>query len=608
MIRHNKPKDLKSELRLRLLSLGFALAILVISGRLFFWQVVRGAELSLAGKAQQQNRSQILAKRGDILAKDGSVLAASVDAWRLVATRPEFTADPRSTALTLSELFSKYTQFDDDKTKELGITEDGDNTEVKTAEEKKKEFTLSERERIEGLLFNNDLLWIPLKNKVGPDLRREIESLDIKGLYFEDQEDRAYPEASAAAHLLGFVGRDDDGLDKGYFGLEGYYDISLTGKAGFKSREANALGAPIIFGASKQSSALYGVDLVTHIDKTIQIIVEKHLEEGIEKYGALSGNIIVMRPKDGAVIAMATNPTFDPKKYYEYTNEIFRNPIISDAFEPGSIFKPIIMAAGLDSGVVNPLSVCDICDKPYQVDKYFIRTWNNKYNAGSTMTDVIVHSDNVGMAYVGNKLGADKLYDYLDSFGLGRITGIDLQGEVSPQIRARGTWSSVDLATTTFGQGIAVTPIQMIKALNIIANHGRIATPQIVDKIKIGEEVEDVMPEVGKQVISEKAASDITNMMVMAVKNGEAKWAVPEGFSVAGKTGTAQIPVAGHYDDEKTIASFVGFAPPSDPEFLMLITLREPKTSPWASETAAPLWFEIAKDIFPYLGIKPNKK
>lgn len=615
MRRPKKTQDLKTEPRIRLLSVGFILAILVISGRLFFWQVVKGEELSSVGKAQQQNRSQILAKRGDILAKDGAVLAASIDAWRLVAMRPQFDSNPSDTANTLAELFANNAQFEDDEAEDISeqdetkLSSDGEDSKIlKTAKEKKEEYFDSEKERIRDLLSNNDLMWIPLKSKISLELRKEIEALGVEGLYFEDQEDRAYPEASAAAHLLGFVGKDDDGLDKGYFGLEGYYDISLTGKAGFKSREANALGAPIIFGASKQSAALEGVDLITHIDKTIQIIIEKHLELGIKKYGAISGNIIVMRPRDGAIIAMATNPTFDPKKYYEYSNDLFRNPIISDSFEPGSIFKPIIMAAGLDAGVVTPSTVCDICDRPYQVDKYFIRTWNNEYNAGSTMADVIIHSDNVGMAYVGNKLGPDKLYDYLENFGLGRITGIDLQGEVSPEIRSKGTWSIVDLATTTFGQGIAVTPIQMVKALSVIANHGREATPQIVDRIQIGDEVEDIAPDLGKQVISEQAARDITNMMTLAVKDGEAKWAVPSGFSVAGKTGTAQIPVAGHYDEEKTIASFVGFAPPSDPEFLMLITLREPKSSPWASETAAPLWFDIAKDIFPYLGIQPDKE
>ena len=602
------------ELRIRIVSIGFVVAVLVVAGRLFFWQVVKGEDLTREGRAQQQSASSILAQRGDILAADGTWLTASTDAWRLVAERPHFTADPRDTARRLSLLFAEHTEFNDDALEDKEEIEEATDSaekseedyDLKTAEEKKEEFLENEEDRLFDLLSNEDLVWIPLKQKVDRTLREKIEALGISGFVFEEQEIRTYPEASSAAHLLGFVGRDDSGEDKGYFGIEGYYDSSLAGKHGFVRRESNAMGAPLIFGSSRESSAIGGVNLRTHIDKTIQIITEKHLREGLERYGAVSGSIIVSRPKDGAILAMASWPSFDPEKYFEYGDDFFRNPVISDGFEPGSVFKPIIMAAGLDAGVVEPDTHCDICGGPYKVDKYFINTWNNEYNAEATMTDTIIHSDNVGMSFVGNKLGADKLYDYLVSFGFGQTTGIDLQGEVTPAIREKGTWNIVDLATTTFGQGIAVTPIQMVNALNIIANDGLATTPQIVDKIEVADSTEDIEPHTGKQVISAEAAEEITQMMILAVKDGEAKWAVPEGFTIAGKTGTAQIPVAGHYDADKTIASFVGFAPPHDPEFLMLITLREPTSSPWASETAAPLWFDIAKELFPYLGIKPD--
>lgn len=598
------------EKRIRLLSFGFVLAVLVISGRLFFWQIVKGEDLAVQGRLQQKNSSQIHASRGDILASDGSWLAVSVDAWRLYAERPEFSGSPSEVAIKLAEIFADSIEFEDDEDEPTASNEDITDKPVevlkKTAKEKREEYFDFEKLRLESLLGNEKLVYIPLKNKVSRQVREKIEDLNINGLKFEDQEDRFYPEASAASHVLGFVGKDENGADKGYFGLEGYYDISLTGRAGFKSRETNAFGAPIIFGESKESVALQGVDLITYIDKTVQLYIEKGLAKGVEKYGAKSGNIIVIRPSDGAIIAMASYPSFDPRKYSQYTDELFRNPVISDGFEPGSIFKPLVMAAGIDAGVVTPETVCDVCDRPYKVDKYFIRTWNNEYRPGSNMTDVIVHSDNVGMAFVGSRLGQEKLYDYLSGFGFGTITGIDLQGEVAPVLRGKGSWNIVDTATTTFGQGIAVTPIQMAKALSAIANGGRIVTPHLVHKIKMGDAEENITIESGRQIISRETAAKVTEMMVQAVKNGEAKWAVPQGFTIAGKTGTAQIPVEGHYDDEKTIASFVGFAPPRDPKFLMLITLREPESSPWASETAAPLWFDIAKDIFPYLGIQPN--
>jgi cell division protein FtsI/penicillin-binding protein 2 len=222
------------------------------------------------------------------------------------------------------------------------------------------------------------------------------------------------------------------------------------------------------------------------------------------------------------------------------------------------------------------------------------------------MTDVIVHSDNVGMVFVGQKLGIDKMYDYLSSFGIGGLSGIDLQGEMSPVLRKKGSWGRIDLATSSFGQGVAVTPIQMVRAVGAIANKGIMMTPQIVDKL-IGEGwEEDIKPAAGKRVISAKASREITSMMAEAAQNGEAKWTNISGFRVAGKTGTAQIPIAGHYDSERTIASFIGFAPFEDPKFVMLVTLHEPSSSPWASETAAPLWYSIAKDLFVQFGIQPK--
>ncbi|MEK7112039.1 MAG: penicillin-binding protein 2, partial [Patescibacteria group bacterium] len=411
---------------------------------------------------------------------------------------------------------------------------------------------------------------------------------------------------SSAAHLLGFVGKDEEGGDLGYFGLEGYYNLALSGKPGFESLEKDAQGTPILLGDTSEILAINGVDLLTNIDKAVQRSLEKRLLEGMERYGASGGTAIVMNPTNGAILGMSSFPSYDPKNYFKFGDSFFKNPAVSDTFEPGSVFKVLIMAAALDAGAVEPDTVCEICAGPLKVDKYFIETWNKEYRPDSTMLDVIVHSDNVGMAFVGQKIGADTLYDYLDKFGIGSATGIDLQGESSPLLRERGTWNIVDLATASFGQGVAVTPIQMIKAVGIIANGGKVVKPQVVDKL-LGEGwEEDIKPEIGERVISQETVAEITAMMVEAARNGEAKWTHLRGFSVAGKTGTAQIPIAGHYDDEKTIASFIGFAPAVNPKFIMLVTLKEPQTSPWASETAAPLWYSIARDLFPYFGIQPE--
>ncbi len=570
-------------LRLRLISTFFLLASASIIGRLFYWQIMKTGELTRQARAQQITNQKIEAQRGSILAADGTWMVSSVDAWRVYASLPEIKYDPKTLANKLAPVLVDEPKNEEDPYKLL----------------------LDEAMRLEGLL-GRDGAWVALKNEITRDKKQNIEAMKLPGIGFELQESRVYPEGSSSAHLLGFVGKDDQGESKGYFGLEGYYNLTLAGRPGFLERESNALGVPLIGGLSREKGASRGVDLVTHIDKTIQILVEQKLKAGIELYKATQGSVVVMRPQDGAVLAMAVEPTFDPMHYADFTNELFKNPVISDAFEPGSVFKPVIMASALDAGAVEPDTKCDMCAGPLTIGRYQIRTWDNKYYEDTTMAEVIMHSDNVGMSYVGQKLGKERVIEYLKKFGLGEATGIDLQGEAKPPLRADRDWGDVDVVTSTFGQGIAVTPIQMVSMINTIARGGVKITPQVVDKLKIDGWEEDIPPSEGTRVISQKAARQMTEMMVLAASQGEAKWAIPKGFKIAGKTGTAQIPVAGHYDADKTIASFVGFAPPENPKFIMLVTLREPQSSPWASETAAPLWFNIARDLFTYLGIQPD--
>jgi len=521
-----------------------------------------------------------MAPRGEILASDGSWFVARGDSWLVYAALPKILEDSKEVAEKLAPYF-----IDSNKTrKDL----------------------LVEIDRLTSLLEKDSAVWIPLKNRVSTGTKTEIEKLNIEGIGFERQEIRVYPEASSAAHLLGFVGKSSDGEEQGYFGLEGYYHLTLSGKPGYLSRESDARGVPILLGNSQKISAIEGINLVTSIDKPVQLNVNKKLKDGIETYGAAGGSVIVMDPKSGRVLAMASYPSYDPAEYFKYGDALFNNPVISSSFEPGSVFKVIVMASALDAEVVEPDTKCDICAGPLKIGKYYVKTWNNEYHADSTMIDVIVRSDNVGMAFVGSKLGANKMYEYLNKFGIGELTGIDLQGEATPKLRDKDKWGDIDVATASFGQGVAVTPIQIIRAVSTIANKGVIVTPHVVDKLSGEGWEEEIKVNGAERIISEKAATQFTAMMVEAAKKGEAKWTHERGFKVAGKTGTAQIPIEGHYDEEKTIASFVGFAPYDDPKFIMLVTLHEPSTSPWASETAAPLWYSIAKNLFPYFGIHPE--
>jgi len=567
-------------LRLKLLFTFIFFIFFVLLVRLYYWQISKNEELSIQAKMQQQSSLKINAPRGSILASDKSYLAVSKESWLIFANLPEIEEQIDSIADRLSPLFVE--NVDD------------------------KDALLSESNRIKEVLSKKKIVWAPLKQRVETSVKEKIQKMGIKGIGFEEQEVRYYPEASISAHLLGFVGKNSNGGDQGYFGLEGYYDIVLSGKPGYLVRDSDATGLPIAGENFKEMLAIKGADLLTYIDRGVNLKLDKKLREGIERYGAKGGTAIVMDPKTGGIIAMSSYPSYDPRKYFNFNDQLFQNPAIAVSFEPGSIFKVLIMASALDAKVVEPSTKCDLCKGPIKIDKYTIETWNKVYYPESNMTDVIIHSDNVGMVFVGQKLGVDKMLKYLSLFGIGEKTEIDLQGEMNPGLRKKEDWGLIDLATASFGQGVAVTPIQMIRAVGAIANKGVILKPKVVNKI-VGDGWEmDVKKDTGKRIISERAAREITTMMVQAAEKGESKWTNLKGFRVAGKTGTAQIPIKGHYDEEKTIASFIGFAPYEDPKFVMLVTLREPQSSPWASETAAPLWYSIAKDLFIHFGIQPK--
>ncbi len=568
------------KLKIRLLSLVFLVLFIGLIARLFYWQIVKGVLLSQEAKLQYNSSKVTSAPRGNIKAADGSFWVVRTPAWLIFANSNEIKENRKVIANKLAQILAPS---DEDPAT-----------------------LLNETNRIETIL-NKKGSYLPVAQKQSTEIKNNIEALKISGIHFSSQEARYYPEASSSAQLLGFVGKNEEGEDVGYFGLEGYYNLPLSGKSGYLGREKDAHGAPILINGSQKITAISGVDLDTTIDKRIQILIEEKLKEGIEKYNAKGGSVTVINPETGGIMAMASLPSYDPGKYSEYGNEFFKNPVISNTFEPGSIFKVLVMAAGLDAKVVEPDTQCDICGAPLKLDKYYIKTWNNQYQENINMTDVIVHSDNVGMSFIGQKLGADQLYDYLDKFGIGMASGIDLQGESVPKMREKGTWSEVDLATTSFGQGIAVTGIQMVRAVSAIANGGYLITPRVVNKVEGEGWEEQTKVDAPKRIISAKAASETAQMMVQATERGEAKWTKIPGFSVAGKTGTAQIPVAGHYDATNTNHSFVGFAPMDKPKFVMLVTLLSPSTSPWAAETAAPLWFSIGREMFPYLGIQPDQ-
>jgi len=447
--------------------------------------------------------------------------------------------------------------------------------------------------------------WVAVQSGLDKDKKQRLLEFKLKGLGFEDRFQRYYPESSLAAHLLGFVGKDVQGEDVGYFGVEGYFNKDLTGLPGIIKSDRDLLGRPILIGTQQKLDPENGRDLYLTIDESVQETVKKKLQTGIERYKAKEGCILVTNPQTLEMLALTCLPDFDLDRYYLFSEEFFRNPAISNLYEPGSTFKPFIMAAALDNKSVQPDDFYD--EKgPVEIGGYTIKTWNNKYEGQISMTGIIEKSSNVGMVYVGERLGYKNIYSYLKKYGFGQATGIDLQGEADGYLKEEFAWYPIDFATVSFGQGIAVTPIQMVRAFASLINGGKLLKPFVVQKISSGNEEKSIDSKIERKTISAKTSEMIKKMLHSAVENGEVRWAKPKGYQIAGKTGTAQIPIEGHYDPTKTVASFVGFAPVSDPKFLALVILREPQTSPWGSETAAPLFFEVAKELLVYYNIAPE--
>ncbi len=452
--------------------------------------------------------------------------------------------------------------------------------------------------------FDTDKLWIPIDRDVSYDEKDMIDELGIFGLGFEETSRRFYPEASLAAHLVGFVGKDSDGDSVGYFGVEGYYNKDLEGLPGILKSERDVLGRPIVVGTQDKLKGEDGRQLFLTIDKNTQRIAKEKLKKAIDVYEAESGCVTVADPHTMEILAMTCLPDFDPAEYFEFTEKEFKNPVVSDVFEPGSIFKPLIVAAGLEEGVIEPDTVYDE-EGPIKIGSYYIRTWNDEYNGKIDISRILQTSSNVGMVFIGEKLGDENVKAYIEKFGFGETTGIDVQGEVPSLIKP--TWYEIDYATATFGQGVAVTQIQMLTAFSSIVNGGNLMKPYVVKKM-VSEEGDsrEVQPKKIRQVVSEKTSKAVRQMLQETVEHGEANWDIPEGYEIGGKTGTAQIAFEGTYDASRTNASFIGFTPVDDPKFIMLVTLHQPQASPWASETAAPLFFDIAKDLIVEYNISPN--
>ncbi len=451
----------------------------------------------------------------------------------------------------------------------------------------------------------NDSRWPAIADQGAADIitafLMDPDAPDMSGLSLEPTIRRFYPAGTMAGHVLGFVNQEG----RGFFGVEGYYDDWLSGK------EIMVEHALIPLEARLQPDPPAGVNLVLTIDLDVQLAAEQALEREIQSSRAESGQVIVMDPRTGEILALASWPLLDPNDYESWLlqdEDVVHviNPAVSGSFEPGSTFKILTMAAALQEDVVQPddtfLDTGEI-----EVGGVVIRNWNSESWGPQTMVGCMQHSLNVCLAHVAaERLGTASFYNYLQDFGVGRLTGVDLAGEVTGQLRTHRHpgWTQVDIGTNSFGQGLSMTPIQLLAAVSAIANDGVMVQPHVVRQIASSKGVYLPKTTVLGRPIDSDTAETLEEMLVESLQS-EGRLGQIDGYHMAGKTGTSQIPTEYGYDPHLTVASFIGWGPVEDPEFIIFVRLDKPRTSPWGSVIAAPVFQELAQRMVVLLDIPP---
>jgi cell division protein FtsI (penicillin-binding protein 3) len=567
----------------RLFVLGglIAVAALLLTGRLFYWQVSQAGRLREQIVAQHELDETVPAKRGSVYDANGDLLAGSVSVDYVYAV-PRQIKKPDEAAVALAPLLGMESQ------------------DLLPA--------LSDKEKGYVRLANG--------RKMLPAESEHIRALGLAGIFLEPTTNRTYPGGPLGAHILGLV--DNEGT--GWYGLEGQYGGQIGGPvAGTPGRlraERDTAGNEIGFSDRQYQPPIDGKDLVLTIDRTVQYIAERELDRAIVQHKASGGSVLVMDPKTGAILAMANRPTFDPNQFDQYLKDpsIFVNPSVSSQFEPGSTFKLITMAAALNEHLVQPETTY-YDSGVLSLGGFTIRNWDFKANGVTNMTQLLEKSSNIGAAWVArDKLGPERFYRYVKAFGFGQPTGIDLQGEgvgIVKQYPSKD-WYDVDLATNAFGQAISVTPIQLVSAVSAIANGGIMMRPFVVRQVvdpHTKQVVSETQPQIVRQVIGRDTANTLLTMMFNAAENGETRGTLVPGFKVAGKTGTASIPdpVNGGYDSSTTIASFIGAVPADDPQFVILVKIDKPTDEPWGSLIAKPAFAIIGQELTRYRRMRPTE-
>jgi len=533
-----------------------------ILGRLVILQILQHQFYKAIAEGQQKIVRYAIGERGEIFLKNGEPLAINKKG-KYVFISPKDIKEKEETAKTLSEI--------------LGLD---------------KNWVL---EKVSKANF-----FEPIKHRISDDEEKLLKEKGLKGVYLEEEIYRYYPKKNLTSHITGFLG----GEGKGQYGLEGYYDEILKGEELLEEKEKGTFG---YFNLSKFKET-GGKNIVLTIDSNIQFMAGKLLSEAQKDLEFESGQVIVADPKTGKILALFALPNFDPNLYSKENPETFSNPSFQEFYEPGSVFKPIVMASALNEGKITPKTtytdpgIIEIGGWPvYNYDK-------RVYPGKITMTEVLEKSINTGAVFAERQLGNKLFSDYIERFGFFEKTGIDLEGEVFSENKEFKKGYEINFVTAAFGQGIELTPIQLVRAFSAIANGGNLITPHIIEKTIPASELPQ--KEEKKQVISKDAALQTTTMLVSVIENGFSKKAKIAGYYLTGKTGTAQVswPALGIKKSgysSKTWQTFIGFGPAFDPKFLILVKLDDPKAKT-AEYSALPIFKQLARYIIDYWQIPPD--
>jgi cell division protein FtsI (penicillin-binding protein 3) len=535
--------------------------------RLGYLQILRHDELARLAERQYSKTIPLRPERGLILDRNGYALAVSAPVESVYAL-PGRISDRAAVAAVLAPY-------------------------------------LGERPRDLEQRLASDRPFVWVKVKIPPATAEAVRAQRLPGIGTVPEALRFYPNRELAAHVLGFVGRDDRGLE----GIELANDKTLAGEAGLALVERDALGRDMTGQPTILKAPTPGTGLVLTIDATVQYLAERELEAAWRATGAKAGMVLAMDPRTGEILAMAMRPTFNPNAYQSATPEQWRNRAVTDPFEPGSTFKAILAAAALEEGVARPGDRFYGEQGVITIANRTIHDWK-KYG-WLTFQQVLQYSSNVGAIKVGLQVGRERYYRHVTAFGFGSLTGVGLPGESRGQLRPPDRWSGLSLASISIGQEVSVTGVQILAAFGALANGGRLMQPYVVRAFldPNGQEVRRTEPRPVRQVISAQTAATLTDILTSVVAEGTGHKAVVQGYAVAGKTGTAQKPdpVTHVYSRKPGVLSFIGFVPSSAPRLVILALLDEPKTAVWGSEAAAPIFAAVAAPVLRHLDVAPTE-